>query len=101
MNGVEARGVGFRCSTRIASRVRSKVRNGSVLMETECLNTRFPGSVWLPCDVRGTGQGNGTNDLHYSSTLIINKSPKNGNYENYSIQLPKLISHVLLEIKYK
>ena len=26
-----------------------KVGNGSFLMATECLNTRFPGSLCLPC----------------------------------------------------
>ena len=41
------RGVGFHHSTRNASRVRQKEGNGSVLMRSECPNTRFPGSLCL------------------------------------------------------
>ena len=50
-SSVEAkRGVEFRHSTRNASEGGS---GGSVLMATECLNTRFPGSSCLPCYLWG------------------------------------------------
>ena len=44
------RGVEFRHSTSNASRIRRKARNVNVLMETEYLNARFPGSqcLWDP-----------------------------------------------------
>ena len=42
----------FPYSTRNASRIRLRVGNGSVLMGTECLNTRFIGYLYLPYYVR-------------------------------------------------
>ena len=39
-------GVEFRHATRFGSRIWRKVANGSVVMETECVNTRFPGSLY-------------------------------------------------------
>ena len=46
------RGVEFLRSTRNASRIRRKVSNESDLRGTECLNTRLPNSMYLPCYVR-------------------------------------------------
>ena len=40
--------------TRDVSRIWRKVGNESILMGTKCLNTRFPGSLCIPCYVQDT-----------------------------------------------
>ena len=48
-------GIQYRYSKCNASKIEQKVENGSALMGTKCLNTRYPGSLCLPCYVHMEG----------------------------------------------